>query len=197
MYIIAVKDDVIDEVAKKIKLNNKLVVHTSGSTALHVLKNTSNHYGVFYPLQTFSKNKKVDFKTVPICLEANGNTTLKVLQQLAKTISTDIYNTDFNQRKALHLAAVFACNFTNHLYSISSQLLKKYQLPFDILKPLIQETATKIENNSPAEVQTGPAIRGDKKIMEMQLKMLSTEKEFLQVYKLLSKSIIISSKKNK
>ncbi|MGQ0828300.1 MAG: Rossmann-like and DUF2520 domain-containing protein [Bacteroidota bacterium] len=189
VYIIAIKDDSIIDVIKKLKLQDKIVVHTSGSTSIDVLKNASENYGVFYPLQTFSKIKKVGFKNIPICLEANNNRTYKTLFSLAKSISDNIQKVDSVQRKALHVAAVFACNFSNHLYAVAEQILKKNKLPFDILKPLIEETADKIKNNSPIKMQTGPAVRGDKKIMDAHLKMLAGHKEYQKLYKLLSQSI--------
>lgn len=197
IYIIAIKDDALAGITKKIKLKNKIIVHTSGSTAMNVLKGSSKNYGVFYPLQTFSKNKKINFKTVPVCLEANNKETFKTLQQLASSISGNIQKVNSDQRKALHVAAVFACNFSNHLYTIAEQILSENKLSFDLLKPLIMETADKIKNNSAVKMQTGPAVRGDKKIMDSHLKMLSGNKEYRQLYKLLSRSIIASSKKNK
>ena len=197
IYIIAIKDDKIVQLVKQLNLKNKIIVHTSGSIDMTVLKTVSKNHGVFYPLQTFSKNKKTDFKNIPICIEASNKDTLTGLRTLAKSISTNVQEINSQQRKVIHLAAVFACNFSNHLYSIADTLLSENKLSFDLLKPLIQETADKIKDNSPAEMQTGPAIRGDKKIMDAQLKMLAGKKEYQQLYKLLSKSIIVSSKKNK
>jgi predicted short-subunit dehydrogenase-like oxidoreductase (DUF2520 family) len=197
IYIIAVKDDAIAEVASLLRLKNKMVVHTSGSVDVHVLKPVSKKYGVFYPLQTFSKSKKVNFKTVPICLEANNNNTLSDLYNLASSISNNVQKINSEQRRTIHLAAVFACNFSNHLYAIASTILIEKEVSLDILKPLIEETAHKIKKNSPLEMQTGPAIRKDKKTMDNHLKMLADKKELQQLYKLLSKSIIEFSKDKK
>lgn len=197
IYIIAVKDDAIEKVAKKLHLKNKIVVHTSGSVSLNALKNVSENYGVFYPLQTFSKERKIDFKNVPICIEANNKTTSITLNYFAKSISNNVQNINSEQRKAIHLAAVFACNFSNYLYVIAESILKKNKLSLNLLKPLIEETANKIKNNSPSEMQTGPAIRGDKKTMKAHFKLLSDNKDYKQLYALLSKSIIDSSKKKK
>jgi predicted short-subunit dehydrogenase-like oxidoreductase (DUF2520 family) len=197
IYIIAVKDDAISKIAKQLKLKDKIIVHTSGSIPLEVLKNCSKNYGVFYPLQTFSKDKKVDFKNIPICIEANNKATLNTLTYFAKSISNNVQKANSEQRKVLHVAAVFACNFSNHLYSIANDILTQNKLSFDLLKPLIEETTDKIKNNLPAKMQTGPAIRGDKKTMNAHLKLLKRDKELTTIYTLLSKSIIDSTKKNK
>jgi len=151
---------------------------------------SENNCGVFYPLQTFSKNQKINFKDVPICIEANNKKTLNILSNLAKSVSNNIYFTNSEQRKSLHLAAVFACNFTNHLYSISENILKKENIDFEILKPLIIETANKIKNHSPLEMQTGPAIRNDKEIIKEHLKLLKRNKTEQNIYKLLTENII-------
>ena len=194
IYIIAVNDDAIIEVVQQLTLKDKIVVHTSGSVEMDVLKPLTKNYGVFYPLQTFSKTNKVDFKTVPICLEASNTSSFKTLDLIAKSISTDVQKINSSQRKTIHLAAVFACNFSNHLYSIASSILESNNISFDILKPLIEETANKIKKGAPAEMQTGPAIRNDKKTMDKHLVMLSDNKEYQQLYKLLSKSIKATTK---
>ena len=194
IYIIAVKDDAIAEVAKQLNLKDKIVVHTSGSVSIEALQNSSKNYGVFYPLQTFSKDKKVDFKKVPLCLETNNSKTFKTIEALANSISNNTQKISSEQRLTIHIAAVFACNFSNHLYAIANELLKSNKLSLDILKPLIEETAEKIKNNPPVKMQTGPAIRGDKKTMEKHLKQLTDNKQ-KQLYKLISSSIIDYNKK--
>jgi predicted short-subunit dehydrogenase-like oxidoreductase (DUF2520 family) len=187
VYIIAVKDDAIAEVAKQLRLKDKLVVHTSGSVSIDILKNVSTNYGVFYPLQTFTKGKKINFKQVPLCVEGNNKATSTALQYFAKSISTNVKVVNSEQRKVIHLAAVFACNFCNHMYAIAEDLLKQNKLSFDLLKPLIEETANKIKELSPAKAQTGPAARGDKKVIEAHLKMLTGKEK--QIYKLISENI--------
>ena len=197
IYIIAVKDDAIEKVAKKLHLKNKIVVHTSGTAPLNILKNVSENYGVFYPLQTFSKERVIDFKHVPICIEASNKATAESLKYFAKSISSNVQSIDSEQRRIIHLAAVFACNFSNHMYAVAENILSKNKLSLNLLKPLIEETAVKIKNNPPSEMQTGPAVRGDKKTMKAHLKLLSDKKEYKQLYTLISKSIIDSTKKNK
>lgn len=190
IYIIAVKDDAIEAVAKQLKLLDQILVHTSGSVSMDVLKKSSKNYGVFYPLQTFSKEKKADFKTIPICIEANKKNTSTTLEYFAKSISSNVKRVNSEQRKKIHLAAVFACNFSNHMYAIAEQLLAKDKLSLDLLKPLIEETANKIKENKPSKVQTGPAARNDKKTMDAHLKLLSKEKDLQKIYELISKSIV-------
>ena len=196
IYIVSIKDDAIETVVKQLQLDNKILAHTSGSIDIKALKNTSKNYGVFYPLQTFSKNKKVDFKNVPICLEANNTDTFNVLSNLAQ-ISTNVQSINSKQRKSIHLAAVFACNFSNHLYAIAETILQKNKLSLDILQPLIEETAQKIKTTAPNLAQTGPAIRNDEKIMNHHLDLLNNNSDYQKIYELLSKSIQKQNKKKK
>ncbi len=189
LYIVAVKDDAIAAVAGALTKVTGLVVHTSGATALNVLASLP-HYGVLYPLQTFSKAKAVDFTNVPLCIEAGGAEELVLLQDIAGKISRLIYKVDSERRKILHLAAVFACNFTNHLYHLSQLILEQHQLDFNLLKPLILETAEKIQGQElPAEVQTGPAVRGDELTMQKHLALLQGMPQLAEIYEILSRSI--------
>jgi predicted short-subunit dehydrogenase-like oxidoreductase (DUF2520 family) len=189
IYIIAIKDDAIATIAKQLKFKDQLLVHTSGTVEMAVLKNSSKNYGVFYPLQTFSKSKPVDFTSIPICIEANSKSTTDTLKRFAKSISGNVQEINSSQRKILHVGAVFACNFSNHMYAIAASLLSKHQLSFDLLKPLIIETADKIKQNDPHLMQTGPAIRNDKKTMAAHLKLLAADKELKIIYKLMSNHI--------
>lgn len=193
IYIIAVKDDAIADIVKQLKLKDQIVVHTSGSLSINIVKGVSKNIGVFYPLQTFSKDKNINFRDVPVCVEGNNSSTTKTLEYFAKSISPNVKKVNSEQRKTIHLAAVFACNFSNHMYDIADEILKKNKLSLDLLKPLIEETANKIKNNSPSKMQTGPALRGDKKIMEEHLKMLK-DKKLKEIYKLVSGSIIGQNK---
>ena len=193
LTIIAVTDNAIIEVSKQIPFQNQLVVHTSGSLAMDALDD-KNKKGVFYPVQTFSKSKAVDFKIIPICLEAQNETDYKTLEVVAKAISNSVDRINSTQRKALHVAAVFVANFTNHLYQIGSDICAENELSFDILKPLIQETANKILTLSPNEAQTGPAKRKDTQTINEHLSFLTDENQ-KEIYKLLTKSIIDNGKK--
>ncbi|MCL9808417.1 Rossmann-like and DUF2520 domain-containing protein [Flavobacterium luminosum] len=193
LYIIAVTDNAIEQVSNQLLFKNKLVVHTSGSASIEIL-NDENRKGVFYPLQTFTKGKEVNFRTIPICLEATTESDFKLLEQVALAISDKVYAIDSQQRKALHVSAVFVCNFVNHLYQIGSEICQTNNIPFEILYPLIEETANKIKTLSPQEAQTGPAKRNDSITINTHLNFL-TDQTHKEIYKLLTKSIIDNGKK--
>lgn len=186
IYILAVSDNAISELSSALILKNKLVVHTSGSMAMNELKSVSNK-GVFYLLQTFSKERKIDFSTVPICIEAETEEDLHLLDALATSMSKNCYRINSNQRKSLHVAAVFVNNFVNHLYHIGHEICEQNKVPFEILLPLILETANKITTLSPLEAQTGPAKRNDTKTIEKHIAMLTKNQQ--EIYTLLTKSI--------
>lgn len=187
IYIIAVSDDAIAEVSSQLPFNNRLVVHTSGSTSMEQI-DSKNRRGVFYPLQTFSKTKDVDFRTIPICLESEEPDDYRMLEELAQSISDEIYNITSKQRQALHVAAVFVNNFTNHLYKIGSDVCSENGIPFDIMKPLIQETAAKITILTPEQAQTGPARRNDKTTIQRHLDFIQSDNQ-KTIYTLLTQSI--------
>ncbi len=189
IIILAIKDISLGEMLIRKLPSSSLICHTSGSVAMDVLNSHSN-YGIFYPLQTFSKQKEVDFHSIPICLEANNGRNLQILHQLAQSISSKVYDIDSKQRKHLHLAAVFACNFTNLMYDISEKLCQESGMDFDILRPLIQETAAKVQDHIPSEVQTGPAARNDHKIIEKHLALLQKHPDYQNIYKILTNEII-------
>lgn len=193
LVIFAIPDDAISEISQHLPFSNQLVVHTSGTKEMGILA-SNNRKGVFYPLQTFSKAKELDFKSIPICLEAQNDADYQLLEKVAKSISDSVYKINSEQRKALHVAAVFVCNFVNHLYQMGNEICNENQLPFDILKPLIQETAHKILTLSPAEAQTGPAKRGDTQTINAHLSFLTNETQ-KEIYKILTKSIIDNDKK--
>lgn len=188
VYILAVSDNAIPAVAKQFKLKDKLLVHTSGATSMDALKDHSKR-GVFYPLQTFTKGKKVDFSSIALCLEAQEQTDLELLQQLANAISKKVYLMSSEQRKALHVAAIFASNFSNFMYAKAEEVCQEYQIPFEMLHPLILETAKKIEQLPPKEAQTGPARRGDITTLEAHKELIknNTNKE---IYSLISEAIL-------
>jgi predicted short-subunit dehydrogenase-like oxidoreductase (DUF2520 family) len=189
LYIICIKDDFIAEVANRLDLKNKIVVHTSGSIAMDVLAHFDN-YGIFYPLQTFSKETEVNISEVPFCIEANNTDTQDQLLALAKVLSNNVYEINSEQRKKIHVAAVFACNFSNYLYSISEDILNENNMDFDILKPLIIETAKKIQYNSPKDVQTGPAKRNDQEVLKNHINLLAKTKDYQDIYSLITDNII-------
>jgi predicted short-subunit dehydrogenase-like oxidoreductase (DUF2520 family) len=190
LFIISVHDDAIAGIAEKLAPYKKLLAHTSGATGLEILSAITPQAGVFYPLQTLSKNKEVDFRTVPLCIEGAGEEITRQLEQLAQTISNNVYRIDSGQRKVLHLAAVFACNFPNYLYGVAQQLLDRHQMDFEMLRPLIMETAQKVQEHLPAQVQTGPAVRNDENTMAAHLQMLADEPGLKALYSLLSQGII-------
>lgn len=193
VYIIAVSDKAIGEVSSQFNFKNKLVVHTSGSVDISSL-NDKNRKGVFYPLQTFSKTKEVNFKEIPIGVEAQNESDYNLLATVAGAISDKVFNINSQQRKALHVSAVFVCNFVNYLYQIGNDICKENNIDFEMLKPLIQETATKIVTLSPNEAQTGPAKRNESETINSHLNFLSNENQ-KEIYKILTKSIIDNGKK--
>jgi len=190
VFIISVKDDAIGDVAQKLAVHQKLILHTSGATDLAVLSALSSNAGVLYPLQTFSKNKELNFWNVPLCIEGPSPDVTKQIRGLASTISNHIYDVDSAGRRTLHLAAVFACNFPNYLYSIAQNLLAQNQLDFNMIRPLIAETADKAVQQLPSTVQTGPAVRNDVNTMDKHLQMMENEPMLQEIYRLLSQGII-------
>jgi len=186
VYIIAISDDEIATFSKQLNFNNKLVVHTSGSVNIDELS-SANFRGVFYPLQTFSKDKDVDFKKIPICIEAERSKDLDVLNKLASSIADNVYHLNSEQRKQLHLAAVFINNFVNHLYFIGEEICKQHEIPFEILYPLITETSQKGISLSPFLAQTGPAKRNDLTTIKKQLEMLPLP--YQKIYEILTSSL--------
>jgi predicted short-subunit dehydrogenase-like oxidoreductase (DUF2520 family) len=189
IYIVAVSDDAISSVLSQIAFQPSLIVHTSGSVSDTVFSDKFKQYGVLYPLQTFSKDKAINFLKVPIFIQANTKSSLKKVRDLAGLISPSIYSITSEKRKALHIAAVFACNFSNNMYAIAERLLVKEKIPFSVLVPLITETAKKIEKGNAAKQQTGPAVRGDKKLLATHMEFLKQEEDFKKIYTLVSQSI--------
>ncbi len=186
LYIIAVSDDAVSEVSEILHDKKGIVTHTSGTITKEVIQNKRK--GVFYPLQTFTKDKKVDFSSIPICIEANNEKDLKTIVKLAKSISTKVYEVSTSQREKLHLAAVFVNNFTNHMYSIGNTICKKEGLSFDMLRPLVTETINKIQFLPPKKAQTGPAKRNDVQTMQKHLTILENPIH-KKIYQLISESI--------
>ena len=190
IFIISVKDDAIMPVTGQLASYQRLIAHTSGVTHIEALLTLTPLAGVLYPLQTLSKIKEVDFLTVPLCIEGADEATTLQLEELARTVSNNVYRVNSAQRKVLHLGAVFACNFPNYLYGAAQQLLAQHDMDFTMLRPLILETAQKVQQRFPAEVQTGPAVRNDENTMVAHLQMLNNEPELQLLYRLLSQQII-------
>ncbi len=188
LYIISLSDHAVKAFIKSFHIKNKVVVHTSGSLPLSILGKIK-HRGVIYPVQTFTLSRKINLQQVPFCIEWSSNETKRKIETLVKSISKKTYRLNSNQRKQVHLSAVIVNNFVNHLFTVSEKLLKDAKLPFDIIRPLILETAMKVQEESPAKVQTGPARRGDAEIIEEHLKLLSKNEELQKIYKLLTESI--------
>ena len=192
IFIIAVSDDAITEIAQEIILpEGAILLHTSGSQPLGVLSfAATSRLGVFYPLQTFTKSKKVDFKEIPFFVESEDDETQKVMRGMANAISSKVYKITSEQRKALHIAAVFASNFTNHMLAISRDILSNHKLDFEWIKPLIAETVNKGLSLGPDEAQTGPAKRGDLEILDRHLEFLQYDEEVSDIYKIISQHIV-------
>lgn len=187
IYIIAVSDDSIAKLSKDLPFTNRLVAHTSGSVSMHQL-DKKNKIAVFYPVQTFSKDADIDFTEVPICVEVYEKENLQKLKDLAKALGCKPYKISTEQRQTLHLAAVFVNNFTNQLYRIGHEICETKSIEFEILKPLISETAHKIKEMSPYMAQTGPAKRNDKKTIKRHLKLIEKD-EHKAIYELMTQSI--------
>ena len=187
LYILAVTDDQISEISKDLPFSDRLVVHTCGAVNIHDL-DKKNRRGVFYPLQTFSKSKIMDFEDVPLCIEALDKNDFILLKSIATSLHSPVYKISSEQRQTLHLSAVFINNFSNHLYRISHEISDAKQINFDLLRPLIKETANKIQHMSPYLAQTGPGIRNDKKTIKKHLKLIE-KPLYKDLYELLTKSI--------
>jgi len=195
LYIIAVKDDAITEVCKKLRLPGKLVIHTSGSTELGILKKISDKSGVLWPMYSFAGKPNLIPET-PFFIEASDPGSKRELTRLVKEFKGKPYYMDSEKRMMLHMAAVFVNNFPNHLFAIAENLCKEAQVPFRLLLPLLHETIHTIEKQSPALTQTGPANRNDHLIINRHLALLSKEKNlkrYKEVYKVLTESIIASN----
>lgn len=190
IYIISIKDDEISHFVDSFKgksLNNALWMHTSGSVRMDVLSPLSDSYGVFYPLQTFSKDSKVDVSNVPLFIEGDTPEVENIIRQFAERTFTEIYHADSELRKKMHIAAVFACNFTNYMWTIADDILRNEGLSFMVIRPLLEETLRKAFADSPEKGQTGPAVRGDINVMKKHEALLRGDRR--EIYRQLSMSI--------
>ncbi len=197
VYILALKDSVLADIIPQLcKGSEAVFLHTSGSVPMEVFQGMALHYGVLYPLQTFSKERAVDFADVPFFLEASGERAMRVAEELAQSVSNNVSRLSSADRKQIHLAAVFACNFTNHCYSMAADILGKHGLPFSHLLPLIDETAQKVHTMSPREAQTGPAVRYDENIIRAHGEMLRDNPFVKDIYDRMSMNIHRTSQGN-
>lgn len=190
VYIFSVKDSALEQLISQLCGGEKKVfLHTAGSMPMSVFRGKALHYGVLYPMQTFSKQREVDFSIIPCFIEANDEFALKQIEGLAGQISHRVYQLSSEDRKYLHLSAVFACNFANHCYAASQELLQQHGIPFDVMLPLIDETAAKVHGMTPKEAQTGPAVRYDENVIDKQIQLLENQPYFQKIYDCMSKSI--------
>lgn len=190
LFIVSVKDAVLTDVVQQLVQGREeqFFAHTAGSMPLELFQGPAHHYGVFYPMQSFTKERCVDFSEIPVFLEASDVQTLTLLKTLSATLTPHIYELSTDERRYLHLAAVFACNFANHCYALSAEILQQHGLPFSVMLPLIDETARKVHYLSPLEAQTGPAIRYDLNVINKQQQLLD-DPAMKEIYERLSKSI--------
>lgn len=195
LYIFSVKDDVLEEVLRKIPSNDGLWIHTSGSLPLDIFRGHNEHFGVIYPLQTFSKSRQVHFENIPLFIEASDDKSLSEIGLLCEKVSSKIHNLSSEKRKYIHLTGVFASNFANHMYAIANNILREQEIPFDVLFTLIDETTAKIHDLMPEDAQTGPAVRYDENIINKHLALLD-KRQYKSIYTLLSQSIHDSEKPN-
>ena len=191
VYVVAVKDSALPDVVRLLckGREDKVFLHTAGSISMSIFEGLACHYGVLYPMQTFSKERQLDFKCIPCFIEGNDEMTLNVVRQLAESVSDNVRELSGEARRHLHLAAVFACNFANHCYEQAAEVLERQGLPFSVMLPLIEETAQKVRELSPREAQTGPAVRYDENVMDAQLALLDGHERAQEIYRLLSQSI--------
>lgn len=191
LYIVSVKDDALETVVREVCRGREKAtfVHTAGSMPLSVFDGCCEHYGVIYPMQTFSKEKPLDFRGIPMFVEACDEDAFKQLEAFAKQLSERVFRLSTAARRHLHLSAVFACNFTNHCYTIAGELLKEQGIPFDVMLPLIDETTRKVHILSPQEAQTGPAVRWDENVIQKHLALLADHPLYADIYKMMSQSI--------
>ena len=188
LTLIAIKDDAIEEISKKL-YTKSIVVHSSGSVSINAL-NSHFDNGIFYPLQTFSKEKEVDWQNLPICVESSDVNTKEILIKLAKKLSSNVHYLTSEQRKKAHLSAVIACNFSNHFYALAYKLMQENEIDFQLIEPLIKATANKVGTENPALLQTGPAVRKDTDTINKHIEMLDDSSDLQKLYQDISNSII-------
>lgn len=191
LYVVSVKDSVLAELIPALCKGKeaKVFLHTAGSIPMDVFQGMALHYGVLYPMQTFSKQREVDFSQIPCFIEANDEYALQQIGDVAHQVSSRVYHLASEDRKFLHLSAVFACNFVNHCYALSQEILEEHGIPFDVMLPLIDETAAKVHELDPKEAQTGPAVRYDENVLRAQGALLKSNPQMKDIYDRMSMSI--------
>lgn len=191
LYVLSVKDDALAQLIPALckGKEDKLFIHTAGSVPMDVFQGMAQHYGVLYPMQTFSKQKRMSFAQIPCFVEGSGEQETKAIETLAGELSGRVCRLSSADRKYLHLAAVFSCNFVNHCYAVSEEILKKHGIPFDVMLPLIDETAAKVHQLAPREAQTGPAVRFDETVIRAQSHLLRANPLLKDIYERMSMSI--------
>lgn len=189
LVFFCISDRALEDLLPQIVLKDAFMIHTAGSVPADVFENRTSDFGVLYPLMTFTKTRPIDFRTVPVCIEANNKENENRLKNLAEKISNNVSVVNFENRKIMHMAAIFACNFTNHMYRAAYDILSQHEFDFNMLKPLIIETAKKVLEMSPHEAQTGPASRHDKNILSTHQLMLQDQPEWQKIYTFVSDSI--------
>ncbi len=188
--VICISDDAIIPVLDQMNPGRSLMLHTAGSVPMDVFKGRALNYGVLYPFQTFTKGRAVQFINIPVLIEANSTQNLEVVRQLAGKISNKVIEANSVQRTYLHLAAVFAANFSNHMFALAEKLALEHDMPFELLKSLIQEMTSKAMSMSPAKAQTGPAVRRNMKVISRHIDLLQGHTDLQQMYRLISESIM-------
>ncbi len=189
VVIYAVSDQALEEVITAIPPGRMLALHTAGSIPMDIFKGKAKNYGVLYPLQTFTEGRQIDFREIPLCIEANTPENKERLQALASSLSRRVIPAGSEQRLTLHLAAVLVNNFVNHLFVLADGLLREKELPFDLLQPLMEETVAKALAMGPEKAQTGPAARNDENVIKKHLELLSCSPGMQKIYRLLTESI--------
>lgn len=197
VYIFSLKDSALGDVVPKVSKGKaeKLMIHTAGSMPMSCFEGMAVHYGVLYPMQTFSKQREVDFRSIPCFIEGNDSLAKQNIRALAESISGRVYEMSSDDRRFLHLAAVWACNFTNHCYEVSAEILRKHDVPFDVMLPLIDETAAKVHGMEPIDAQTGPAVRFDDNVIRAQAAMMRDNPILKDLYERMSMSIHLAAQK--
>ena len=196
LYILAVSDSAIPLFLERLKTGNRLIIHTSGSVKMDILQGVSANFGVIYPPQTFTSNRLLSFRSIPLCIEANSGKNLDILRSFADSLSEKVYTINSDQRRLLHLSAVFASNFTNFMVAISQELVLENGMDFGILEPIIRQTAGNASSGDVFKLQTGPAVREDRETIREHLKLLTNHPDYKEIYDLITRNIIQHKKKS-